>query len=49
MTESNALRMGEVRATLEEKIKHLQDDNAAKLEEMRKTVDENCMRRWNSV
>lgn len=40
LTESNSLRMAEVRATLEEKIKALQTDNAAKLEEMRKTVDE---------
>ncbi|MES2932868.1 MAG: DNA recombination protein RmuC [Pseudomonadota bacterium] len=40
LTESNAQRMAEVRATLEEKIRDLQTDNAAKLEEMRKTVDE---------
>jgi DNA recombination protein RmuC len=40
LTESNARRMLEVRATLEEKIKDLQADNAARLEEMRKTVDE---------
>ncbi len=40
LTESNAQRMAEVRATLEEKIQALQTDNAAKLEEMRKTVDE---------
>jgi DNA recombination protein RmuC len=40
LTESNAQRMLEVRATLESKIKDLQLDNAARLEEMRKTVDE---------
>jgi DNA recombination protein RmuC len=33
-------RMLEVRATLEAKIKELQADNGARLEEMRKTVDE---------
>ena len=40
LTESNALRMAEVRATLETKIKDLQVDNGTRLEEMRKTVDE---------
>lgn len=40
LTESNAQRMAEVRATLEAKIKDLQADNGARLEEMRKTVDE---------
>ena len=40
LTESNAKRMLEVRATLEEKIRDLQHDNGARLEEMRKTVDE---------
>lgn len=40
LTESNAQRMAEVRATLEAKIKDLQTDNGARLEEMRKTVDE---------
>jgi DNA recombination protein RmuC len=40
LTESNAQRMLEVRATLETKIKDLQADNAVRLEEMRKTVDE---------
>ena len=40
LTESNAQRMAEVRATLEAKIKELQTDNGARLEEMRKTVDE---------
>ena len=40
LTESHSQRMMEVRATLESKIKDLQADNAARLEEMRKTVDE---------
>lgn len=40
LTESNAQRMAEVRATLENKIRDLQTDNGARLEEMRKTVDE---------
>ena len=40
LTESNAQRMLEVRATLESKIRDLQTDNGARLEEMRKTVDE---------
>jgi DNA recombination protein RmuC len=40
LSESNAQRMLEVRATLETKIRDLQLDNAARLEEMRKTVDE---------
>ena len=38
--ESNAQRMGEVRATLEAQLTMLQQTNAAKLDEMRKTVDE---------
>ncbi len=40
LTESNTLRMNEMRATLEGKLKDIQADNALKLEEMRKTVDE---------
>ena len=40
LTESNAQRMLEVRATLEARIKDLQADNGTRLEEMRKTVDE---------
>jgi DNA recombination protein RmuC len=40
LTESNAQRMSEVRATLEVRIKDLQTDNGLRLEEMRKTVDE---------
>ncbi len=38
--ESNALRLGEVRATLDAQLQQLQLTNAAKLDEMRKTVDE---------
>jgi DNA recombination protein RmuC len=40
LTESNARRLLEVRATLEVKMRELQSDNGARLEEMRKTVDE---------
>lgn len=40
LTESNAQRMAEIRATLEAKIRDLQADNGLRLEEMRKTVDE---------
>jgi DNA recombination protein RmuC len=40
LTESNAQRMGEIRGTLEAKIRDLQADNGARLEEMRRTVDE---------
>ncbi|WP_409032413.1 DNA recombination protein RmuC [Janthinobacterium sp. CG_23.3] len=40
LTQSNAQRLLEVRATLESKIGDLQADNGARLEEMRKTVDE---------
>ncbi|TFW13253.1 DNA recombination protein RmuC [Massilia arenosa] len=40
MRESNAQRMLEVRLTLENKLRDLQLDNAAKLDEMRRTVDE---------
>ena len=40
LTESNARRMAEVRMTLETRIRDLQTDNSARLEEMRQTVDE---------
>ncbi len=40
MGERNELRLGELRATLEQQLKALQADNAAKLEAMRATVDE---------
>ena len=40
MSESNDRRLGEVRATLEARLKDIEANNAAKLEEMRRTVDE---------
>ena len=40
LTQRNELRIGEMRATLEQKLRELQVDNAAKLEQMRATVDE---------
>ena len=40
LSESNARRMGEVRATLDAQLAQLQATNAAKLDEMRRTVDE---------
>jgi len=40
LTEANERRLGEVRDTLERKLKDLQSDNASKLDEIRKTVDE---------
>ena len=40
LSESNARRMAEVRATLEAQLALLQQTNTAKLDEMRKTVDE---------
>ena len=40
MSESNSLRLSEVRATLDQQLQHLQSSNAAKLEEMRQVVDE---------
>jgi DNA recombination protein RmuC len=40
LSESNARRIGEVRATLEAQLMQLQQANSAKLDEMRKTVDE---------
>jgi DNA recombination protein RmuC len=40
LAESNARRMGEVRATLDAQLTHLQQQNNAKLDEMRRTVDE---------
>jgi len=40
LTQSNDQRLGEVRATLEARLKDIETQNAAKLEEMRKTVDE---------
>ena len=40
LTETTERRLGEVRLTLEGKLKDMQLDNAAKLEQMRQTVDE---------
>ena len=40
LTQRNELRIGELRATLETRLKELQADNTAKLEQMRQTVDE---------
>ena len=40
LTETTERRLGEVRLTLEGKLKDMQHDNAAKLEQMRQTVDE---------
>jgi len=40
LVETNEKRLTEIRNTLETKLKDLQTDNAARLEEMRKTVDE---------
>ncbi|APW38570.1 recombinase RmuC [Rhodoferax koreense] len=40
LSEANARRLGEVRATLESQLAQLQQSNAAKLDEMRHTVDE---------
>ncbi|MEK2601089.1 DNA recombination protein RmuC [Burkholderia arboris] len=40
LIEANDRRIGEVRATLEQRLKEIETNNAAKLEEMRRTVDE---------
>lgn len=40
LTESNAQRLLELRATVDARLKDLQADNALKLEDMRRTVDE---------
>jgi len=40
LTQSNEQKLGEVRATLEARLKDIETQNAVKLEEMRKTVDE---------
>ena len=40
LTEANERRMAEVRTTVEQRLKDMQADNAVKLEEMRRTVDE---------
>jgi DNA recombination protein RmuC len=40
LTQSNEQKLGEVRATLEARLKDIEIQNATKLDEMRKTVDE---------
>lgn len=40
LTEANELRLGEIRQTLESKLRELATDNAQRLEQMRVTVDE---------
>lgn len=40
LTEANERRFGEVRATIEQRLKDIEANNATKLEEMRRTVDE---------
>lgn len=40
LTESNDRRFAEVRATIEQRLKDIEANNATKLEEMRRTVDE---------
>ncbi|HKT97346.1 MAG TPA: DNA recombination protein RmuC [Paraburkholderia sp.] len=40
LSEANDRRLAEVRATLEQRLKDIEANNAAKLEEMRRTVDE---------
>ncbi|MGR4876952.1 DNA recombination protein RmuC [Pseudoxanthomonas sp. LARHCG66] len=40
LTQRNEQRIGEMRATLEDRLKELQADNTQKLEQMRATVDE---------
>jgi len=40
LIQRNEQRMGELRATLEQRLREMQVDNAAKLEQMRQTVDE---------
>ena len=40
LTDSNEKKLGELRTVVETKLTQIQTDNAAKLEEMRKTVDE---------
>jgi DNA recombination protein RmuC len=40
LTESNEKRLNELRATVDGRLKQIQDENATKLEQMRQTVDE---------
>ncbi|NLE74243.1 MAG: DNA recombination protein RmuC [Actinobacteria bacterium] len=40
LTDTNEKRLGELRATVDDRLKQLQTENSQKLDEMRKTVDE---------
>ena len=48
LTQRNELRIGEMRATLEQQLQALQADNAGKLEQMRATVDEKLQTTLNT-
>lgn len=48
LTQRNEQRIGEMRATLEQQLEKLQADNAAKLEQMRATVDEKLQSTLNT-
>mgnify|MGYP000942966497 CR=1 FL=1 len=48
LTQRNELRIGELRATLEQQLASLQNDNASKLELMRATVDEKLQATLNT-
>ncbi len=48
LTQRNELRLGELRATLEQQLTNLQSDNASKLELMRATVDEKLQTTLNT-
>ncbi|NEL41289.1 MAG: DNA recombination protein RmuC, partial [Xanthomonas perforans] len=48
LTQRNELRIGEMRATLEQQLANLQNDNASKLELMRATVDEKLQTTLNT-
>ncbi|PPU76649.1 DNA recombination protein RmuC [Xanthomonas cucurbitae] len=48
LTQRNELRIGEMRATLEQQLASLQSDNASKLELMRATVDEKLQTTLNT-
>ncbi|MBV6839180.1 DNA recombination protein RmuC [Xanthomonas campestris pv. merremiae] len=48
LTQRNELRIGEMRATLEQQLANLQHDNASKLELMRATVDEKLQTTLNT-
>ncbi|MET0327231.1 MAG: DNA recombination protein RmuC [Luteimonas sp.] len=48
LTQRNEQRIGEMRTTLEQQLQRLQADNAAKLEQMRATVDEKLQTTLNT-